>query len=212
MKSQNLRCHSGGMYKIHIFEHDQVHMCDLEIHLNAWICALQLTPFFSRCPLKRAHRAGHRFTLIFIEPFFHFLHFSSFLHFSTFFLFFIFYMFFHLLFLFFFYLLKSREDPVVKGRFSFYENLILGPWWTGEGWLGVAHLRVTSLSCFFFSRKFHCWHLVVGLNGRCLLRGRSSMEMWCPDDTGWNSWDWVGPPPWESMIQLSRVWWRLLAC
>ena len=20
------------------------------------------------------------------------------------------------------------------------------------------------------------------------------MEMWCPDDTGLNSWDWVGPP------------------
>ena len=44
-------------------------MCDLESDLNAWTCALQLTPFFSHGPLKRGQRAGHRFTLIFIEHF-----------------------------------------------------------------------------------------------------------------------------------------------
>ena len=55
------------LYRIQCFEHDQTHMCDLESDLNAWTCALQLTPFFSHCPLKRAQRAGHRFTLIFIE-------------------------------------------------------------------------------------------------------------------------------------------------
>ena len=39
------------------------------------------------------------------------------------------------------------------------------------------------------------------------------MEMWCPDDTRRDSWDWVGPPAsGESMIQLPRVGWRLLAC
>ena len=42
-------------------------MCDLESDLNAWTCALHLTPFFSHCPPKRAQRAGHLFTLIFIE-------------------------------------------------------------------------------------------------------------------------------------------------
>ena len=30
----------------------------------------------------------------------------------------------------------------------------------------------------------------------CFFRGRCSMEMWCPDDIGRDSWDWVGPPPW----------------
>ena len=28
----------------------------------------------------------------------------------------------------------------------------------------------------------------------CFLRSRCSMEMWCLDDTGRDSWDWVGPP------------------
>ena len=28
----------------------------------------------------------------------------------------------------------------------------------------------------------------------CFLRSRCSMEMWCPDDIGRDSWDWVGPP------------------
>ena len=30
----------------------------------------------------------------------------------------------------------------------------------------------------------------------CFLRSRCSMEMWCPDDIGRDSWDWVGPPAW----------------
>ena len=30
----------------------------------------------------------------------------------------------------------------------------------------------------------------------CFLRSRCSMEMWCPDDTGRDIWDWVGPPAW----------------
>ena len=34
---------------------------------------------------------------------------------------------------------------------------------------------------------------VSGFNKRCFLRGRCSMEMWCPDDIGRDSWDWVGP-------------------
>ena len=46
----------------------------------------------------------------------------------------------------------------------------------------------------------------------CFLRNRCSMEMWCPDDVGRDSGDWVGPPAWESMLQLPRVEWRPLAC
>ena len=53
VKSQSLRCHSGGMYRIHSFENDQIHIRDLENDSNAWTtCALQVTPFFSHCPLK----------------------------------------------------------------------------------------------------------------------------------------------------------------
>ena len=30
LKSQTPRCRSGGMHRIHSFEHDQTHICDLE--------------------------------------------------------------------------------------------------------------------------------------------------------------------------------------
>ena len=37
----------------------------------------------------------------------------------------------------------------------------------------------------------------------CSLRSRCSMEMWCPDDIGRDSWDWFGPACLgESMLQL----------
>ena len=32
------------------------------------------------------------------------------------------------------------------------------------------------------------------------------MEMWCPDDVGRDSWDWVGPPPWERACFNSPEW------
>ena len=54
--------------------------------------------------------------------------------------------------------------------------------------------------------------IVSRFNKRCFLRCRCSMEMWCPDDIGRDSWDWVWPPTGESMIQLPRVGWKLLAC
>ena len=47
----------------------------------------------------------------------------------------------------------------------------------------------------------------------CLfLWSRCSIEMWCPDDIGRDGWDSVGAPSGESMIQLPRVAWKLLAC
>ena len=46
----------------------------------------------------------------------------------------------------------------------------------------------------------------------CFLRSRCSMEVWCPDDIGRDSWDWVGPPAWERACFNSRVGWRLLTC
>ena len=32
------------------------------------------------------------------------------------------------------------------------------------------------------------------------------MEMWCPDDIGRDSWDWVGPPAWERACFNSPGW------
>ena len=32
------------------------------------------------------------------------------------------------------------------------------------------------------------------------------MEMWCPDDMGRDSWDWVGPPAWWSACFKSPKW------
>ena len=43
-------------------------------------------------------------------------------------------------------------------------------------------------------------------NKRCFLRSRSSMEMWCPDDMGRDSWDWVGPPTWGRACFNSPEW------
>ena len=43
-------------------------------------------------------------------------------------------------------------------------------------------------------------------NKRCFLRSRCSMEMWCLDDTGRDSWDWVGPPAWARACFNSSEW------
>ena len=40
----------------------------------------------------------------------------------------------------------------------------------------------------------------------CSLRSRCSMEMWCPDDTGRDSRDWVGPPAWRRACFNSPEW------
>ena len=90
----------------------------------------------------------HFSELLFILFIFH--HFLMFLFFIFLFLF-IFYIFL----VFFFYFCNCPEVFNVKRTIFFCENLIFGPWWTGG--LGVAHLRVTSLSCFFFSIFLSSW-------------------------------------------------------
>ena len=47
----------------------------------------------------------------------------------------------------------------------------------------------------FLSNIFFLLALVSEFNR--FLRSRCSMEMWCPDDIGRDSWDWVGPLTWE---------------
>ena len=98
----------------------------------------------------------------------------------------------------------------------------------------MAHLRTTPLSCssflfllsfflkkcsfsffslFLLSNMFDCWHpfqsLIVGVSS---VGGARSMEMWCPDDIGRDSLDWVATNMGECTIQLTRMGWRLLAC
>ena len=121
----------------------------------------------------------------------------------------------------------------------------------------MAHLRVTSLSCFsffffilflFFLRKlflfciisfkyvsllalvseincgcflheekvssflFSCisfnyfFLLALVSEFNCFLRSPCSMEMWCPDDIGRDSWDCAGPPTWGRACFNSPEW------
>ena len=56
----------------------------------------------------------------------------------------------------------------------------------------------TKDSSFLFSCISFKYVLLLALVSEfnCFLRSRCSMEMWCPDDIGRDSWDWVGPPAW----------------
>ena len=49
---------------------------------------------------------------------------------------------------------------------------------------------------FYFSCISFKYFLLLALASEfnCFLRSRCSMEMWCPDDIGRDSWEWVGPP------------------
>ena len=52
-----------------------------------------------------------------------------------------------------------------------------------------------SLVSFFFFFSFPAF--LSGFNKRCFLRSRCSMEMWCLDNIGRDSWDRVGRPTME---------------
>ena len=58
----------------------------------------------------------------------------------------------------------------------------------------------------FFLYFFQFFLLAVVSEFNCILRSRCSMEMWCPDDTGRDSWDWVGPPAWGRSCFNSPEW------
>ena len=65
-----------------------------------------------------------------------------------------------------------------------------------------------KVSSFLFSCISFKYVLLLALvsESNCFLRSRCSMEMWCPDDIGRDSWDWVGPAAWERACFNSPEW------
>ena len=59
------------------------------------------------------------------------------------------------------------------------------------------HFSEEKVSSFFSCISFkYILLLALVSEFNCFLRSPCSMEMWCPDDIGRDSWDWVGPPAW----------------
>ena len=83
---------------------------------------------------------------------------------------------------------SRRVQQPFQAFFSFFFLLFFPP-----------VLFLGSCSSFLFSASFENVFLYLFfsfpafVSGRC----RCSMEIWCLDDIGRDSWDWVGPPAWE---------------
>ena len=58
----------------------------------------------------------------------------------------------------------------------------------------------------FFSDFKHVLLLALVSEFNCFLRSRCSMEMWCLEDIGRDSWDWAGPPAWGRARFNSPEW------
>ena len=65
--------------------------------------------------------------------------------------------------------------------------------------------KVSSLLFYCISFK-HVLLLASISEFNCLFRSRCSMEVWCPDDTGRDSWDWAGAPAWGRACFNSPEW------
>ena len=63
-----------------------------------------------------------------------------------------------------------------------------------------------SFLLYLFQKKVSLLALVSEFYCKCFLRSRCSMEMWCLDDAGRDSWDWVGPPAWGRACFNSPEW------
>ena len=70
------------------------------------------------------------------------------------------------------------------------------------------HFSEKKVSSFLFSCiSFKYFSLLQSVSEfNCFLRSRCSVEMWCPDDIGRDSWDWVGPPAWGRACFNFREW------
>ena len=135
-----------------------------------------------------------------------FFHFPSFSFFS--------FIFFH--FLSFSFILLGAQNLIFLGLnfvtisldSSNVKNHFLGP---SRGFLNVFHFFIFSeakVSSFLFSCiSFKYVLLLTSISEfNCFLRSRCSMEMWCADDIGRDSWDWVGPPAWGRACFNSPEW------
>ena len=65
-----------------------------------------------------------------------------------------------------------------------------------------------KVSSFLFSCISFKYVLLLALVSEfnSFLRSRCSIQMWCPDDIGRDSWDWVGPPAWVRACFNSPEW------
>ena len=65
-----------------------------------------------------------------------------------------------------------------------------------------------KVSSFLFSCISFKYVLLLALVSEfnCFLCSRCFMEMWCLDDIGRDSWDWVGPPAWVRACFNSPEW------
>ena len=70
------------------------------------------------------------------------------------------------------------------------------------------HFSEEKVSSFLFSCISFKSVLLLALVSEfiCFLHSRCSMEMWCPDDIGQDSRDWVGPPAWGRACFNSPEW------
>ena len=72
----------------------------------------------------------------------------------------------------------------------------------------IFHFSEEKVSSFLFSCISFKYFLLLALVSEfnCFLRSWWSMEVWCFDDTGRDSWDWVGPPAWGRACFNSPEW------
>ena len=60
--------------------------------------------------------------------------------------------------------------------------------------------------CFFKNVFLYFLFRALVSEFNCFFHSRCSMKMWCPDDVGRDSWDWVGPPAWRRACFNSPEW------
>ena len=149
----------------------------------------------------------------------HFFHFFVFFRFSI--CFFFFFLFFSAFFSFSFFLSSyfwCSKCDIFFGLNDFLLKFLIFFLFEPSRWGKKKTLRRLLLyfSHFFSKKKFLLLFFFVFLSNmfllatvsefNCFLRSRCSMEMWCPDDIGRDSCDWVGPPAWGRACFNSPEW------
>ena len=90
---------------------------------------------------------------------------------------------------------------------SFFFSFVIFPFYFLSFFFFLFSFLFFLSSFSFFLYFFQIFLLVASvLEFNCFLRSRCTMEMWCPDDIGRDSWDWVGPPAWGRACFNSPEW------